>query len=106
RRGVAPASGSVALGRGAVGECAARTRARVVYNGMDGDRIARAAAAPLPEGVALGGGPTVGMVGHLDARKNPAVLVEAMAEVRAAVPGARARRAGAFRDPAYGRRRA
>src|SRR5205823_4861929 len=81
----------------------ARPRARVVYNGMDVDRIARAAAAPLPEGVALGGGPTVGMVGHLDARKNPAVLVEAMAEVRAAVPGARALLVGAFRDPAYER---
>src|SRR5206468_1811766 len=62
-----------------------------------------APAAPLPEGVALGGGPTVGMVGHLDARKNPAVLVEAMAEVRAAVPGARALLVGAFRDPAYER---
>src|SRR5204862_505193 len=64
---------------------------------------ARAAAAPRPEGGALGGGPTVGMVGHLDARKNPAVLVEAMAEVCAAVPGARALLVGAFRDPAYER---
>ena len=43
------------------------------------------------------------MVGHLDARKNPAVLVEAMAEVRAAVPGACALLVGAFRDPAYER---
>src|SRR5439155_658034 len=94
---------SLALARRALGEFAARTRARVVYNGMDVERIARAAAAPLPAGVALGGGPTVGMVGHLDARKNPAVLVEAMAEVRAAVPGARALLVGAFRDPAYER---
>src|SRR3989449_9419843 len=70
---------------------------------MDVERIARAAAAPLPEGVATGGGPTVGMVGNLDARKNPAVLVEAMAEVCAAVPGARALLVGAFRDPAYER---
>jgi len=103
RHVVAPSADSLALARRALGEFAARTRARVVYNGMDVDRIARAAAAPLPEGVALGGGPTVGMVGHLDARKNPAVLVEAMAEVRAAVPGARALLVGAFRDPAYER---
>jgi glycosyltransferase involved in cell wall biosynthesis len=100
---VAPSADSLALARRALGEFAAGTRARVVYNGMDVERIARAAAAPLPEGLALGGGPTVGMVGHLDARKNPAVLVEAMAEVRAAVPGARALLVGAFRDPAYER---
>jgi glycosyltransferase involved in cell wall biosynthesis len=41
------------------------------------------------------------MVGNLDARKNPAVLVEAMAMVRARVPDARALLVGAFRDPAY-----
>ncbi len=103
RHVVAPSADSLALARRALGEFAAGTRARVVYNGMDVERIARAAAAPLPAGVALGGGPTVGMVGHLDARKNPAVLVEAMAEVRAAVPGARALLVGAFRDPAYER---
>jgi len=90
RHVVAPSADSLALARRALGEFAARTRARVVYNGMDVERIARAAAAPLPAGVALGGGPTVGMV-------------EAMAEVRAAVPGARALLVGAFRDPAYER---
>src|SRR5437870_11969928 len=103
RHVVAPSADSLALARRALGEFAAGTRARVVYNGMDVERIARAAAAPLPAGVALGGGPTVGMVGHLGARKNPAALVEAMAEVRAAVPGARALLVGAFRDPAYER---
>jgi glycosyltransferase involved in cell wall biosynthesis len=103
RHVVAPSADSLALARRALGDFAPGTRARVVYNGMDVERIARAAAAPRPAGVALGGGPTVGMVGHLDARKNPAVLVEAMAEVRAAVPGARALLVGAFRDPAYER---
>src|SRR5207249_1820262 len=88
RHVVAPSADSLALARRALGEFAAGTRARVVYNGMDVERIARAAAAPLPAGVALGGGPTVGMVGHLDARKNPAVLVRGMALGRPIVASA------------------
>src|SRR5438046_355642 len=100
RHVIAPSADSLALERRALGEFAPRTRARVVYNGMDVERIVRAAAAPLPGGMAPGGGPTVGMVGHLDARKNPALLLEAIAEVRAAVPGARALLVGAFRDRA------
>src|SRR5439155_1196647 len=47
--------------------------------------------------------PRAPCVGNLDQRKNPAVLAEAMAAVRAAVPGARALLVGAFRDPAYER---
>ena len=101
RHVVAPSADSLALARRALGDFAPGTRARVVYNGMDVERIAHAAAAPVPGGVPLGNGPCVGMVGNLDARKNPAVLVEAMARVRAAVPGARALLVGAFRDPAY-----
>src|SRR5438093_955699 len=103
RRGSAPRLGAALRARRPLGEFAPGTRARVVYNGMDVERIVRAAAAPLPAGMAPGGGPTVGMVGHLDARKNPALLLEAIAEVRAAVPGARALLVGAFRDPAYER---
>ena len=101
RHVIAPSADSLALARRALGEFAPGTRARVVYNGVDVERIARAAAAPLAEDVAPGGGPTVGMVGNLDARKNPALLVEAMAAVRAAAPGARALLIGAFRDAAY-----
>ena len=69
---------------------------------MDVERIAREAAAPAPATLATNGsGPSVGMVGNLDTRKNPAVLVEAMATVRKRVPDARALLVGAFRDPAY-----
>ena len=103
RHVIAPSADSLALARRALGDFAPGTRARVVYNGMDVERIARAAASPLPAGVALDDGPAVGMIGNLDQRKNPALLVEAMPAVRAAVPGARALLVGAFRDPAYER---
>jgi glycosyltransferase involved in cell wall biosynthesis len=99
---IAPSADSLALARDAVGGFAPGTRARVVYNGMDVARIARQADAPLPGGLLDGGGPRVGMVGNLDARKNPALLVEALPAVRAAVPGTRALLVGAFKDPAYG----
>ena len=115
RHVVAPSADSLALARRALGEFAAGTRARVVYNGMDVERIACAAAAPLPAGLALGGGPTVGMVGHLDARKNPAATASSKAanmpaakpssekrvarRSRAAVP-TRARRTGSRRSAA------
>ena len=101
RHVVAPSADSLALARRALGDFAPGTRTHVIYNGMDVERITRAAAAPLPEGVAVDGGPRVGMVGNLDPRKNPAVLVEAMARVRAAVPDARALLIGAFREPGY-----
>jgi glycosyltransferase involved in cell wall biosynthesis len=101
RNVIAPSADSLALARRALGDFAPGTRARVVYNGMDVERIESAAAAPLPEGLPAGAAPTVGMVGNLDARKNPAILVEAMAEVRRTVPGARALLIGAFRDPAF-----
>jgi glycosyltransferase involved in cell wall biosynthesis len=102
RNVIAPSADSLELARRGVGGFAPGARARVIYNGMDVERIAREAAAPAPPIFASNGsGPSVGMVGNLDARKNPAVLVEAMAMVRARVPDARALLVGAFRDPAY-----
>ncbi len=99
RHVIAPSADSLALARDAVGGFGPGTRARVVYNGMDLERIAAAAAAA--DGHARGTGPLVGMVGNLDARKNPALLVDALAAVRAAVPDVRCLLVGAFRDPAY-----
>jgi glycosyltransferase involved in cell wall biosynthesis len=101
RHVIAPSADSLALAERAIGGFAPGTRARVVYNGMDVPRLERQAAAPRPDGFLAGRGPHLGMVGNLDARKNPALLVEAMPAVRAAVPGARALLIGAFKDPAY-----
>src|SRR4029077_1275901 len=64
RNVVAPSADSLALARRALGDFAPGTRARVVYNGMDVERIVRAAAAPLPGSVPPGDAPTVGMVGN------------------------------------------
>src|SRR5262245_10927028 len=97
---IAPSADSLALARDALGGFAPGTRARVVYNGMDLARIAREADAPA--GVVPGvPGRRLGMVGNLDARKNPALLVEALAAVRRDVPDAHALLIGAFRDPGY-----
>jgi glycosyltransferase involved in cell wall biosynthesis len=101
RHVIAPSADSLALARQALGGFAPGTRARVVYNGMDLGRIASEAAAPAPDGFGRGAEPRVGMVGNLDARKNPALLVEALAAVRAAVPDVRCLLVGAFRDPGY-----
>jgi glycosyltransferase involved in cell wall biosynthesis len=101
RNVIAPSADSLALAERALGGFAAGTRARVVYNGMDIPRIARQAEAGVPGGLLDARGPYVGMVGNLDARKNPVLLVEAMPAVRAAVPGTRALLVGAFKDPAY-----
>ncbi len=96
---VAPSADSLELARRALGGFRAGARARVVYNGMDVPRIVRQAAAPLPAAVA-GEGPLVGMVGNLDWRKNPALLVEATPALRAAAPGVRVALVGAFPDAA------
>ena len=100
RHVVAPSADSLGLARTALGGFAPGTRTHVVYNGMDLDRLARASAAAMPDGLDRNG-PRVGMVGNLDARKDPGALVEALARVRADVPDARALLVGAFRDPAY-----
>jgi glycosyltransferase involved in cell wall biosynthesis len=97
---VAPSADSLRLAREALGGFAAGVRSRVAYNGMDVARLRRAAAAPVPEGL-LDGRPTIGMVGNLDARKNPATLVEATPAIRAAVPDVRVLLVGAFPDRAY-----
>lgn len=100
RHVVAPSADSLALARAALGDFAVGCRAHVVYNGMDVPRIAQQADAPLPHGIP-NGGPRIGMVGNLDRRKNPALLVEALPAVRAAVPGAHVVLVGAFKEPAY-----
>jgi glycosyltransferase involved in cell wall biosynthesis len=103
RNVVAPSADSLALARAAVGGFRAGTQARVVYNGVDVVRLEREAAAPLAGAPVTDGRPRLGMVGNLDARKNPACLVEALTRVRAAVPDVEALLVGAFRDPAYER---
>src|SRR5262249_5352785 len=60
RQVVAWAADSVALAARAVGGFPPPVRARVVYNGMDVERITRAAAEALP-GPAPGGRPRIGM---------------------------------------------
>jgi glycosyltransferase involved in cell wall biosynthesis len=101
RHVVAPSADSLALARRALGGFAPGTHAYVVHNGVDAAEIAAQAAAPLPDGICLGSGPRIGMVGNLDARKNPALLVDALTAVRAEIPEARVLLVGAFRDPAY-----
>ncbi len=98
RHVIAPSADSLELARRAVGGFRAGARARVVYNGMDVARIARQAEEPAPIAVDGCGGPLVGMVGNLDWRKNPALLVEAAPAIRAAVPEVRIALIGAFPD--------
>jgi len=86
RHVVAPSADSLRLAGEAVGGFAPGTRARVAYNGMDVARLEAEAAGPPPASLA-GDRPRVGMVGNLDWRKNPRLLVEAAPAIRAAVPG-------------------
>jgi glycosyltransferase involved in cell wall biosynthesis len=101
RHVVAPSADSLALARAALGGFAPTTRARVVYNGMDVERIVRAAGVPPPPHLVASGAPRIGMIGNLDRRKNPALLLEAAAAVRATAPDLRVVLIGAFGDPAY-----
>ncbi len=101
RHVVAPSRDSLGLASRAIGGFAAATRSRVVYNGMDVAWIERQAARPVPNSVPKARGPRIGMVGNLDARKDPDLLVQAVAQVRAAVPRAEVILVGAFRHPAY-----
>jgi glycosyltransferase involved in cell wall biosynthesis len=99
RHVIAPSADSLALAERAVGGFGADVRTCVAYNGMDVDRIAREASAPLP--VDLGPpGPRIGMVGNLDWRKNPRCLVEATPAIRAAIPNVTVFLVGAFPDAA------
>jgi glycosyltransferase involved in cell wall biosynthesis len=99
RHVIAPSADSLALAARAVGGFGPEVRSCVAYNGMDVERIAREAAAPLP--IDLGPpGPRIGMVGNLDWRKNPRCLVEATPAIRAAIPDAAVFLVGAFPDAA------
>ncbi len=100
RHVVSPSADSLELARRAIGGFAPGTRTCVAYNGMDTERLVREAAAPLPPGLTVGPGPRIGMVGNLDARKNPALLIEATPAIRAAVPDVRVLLVGAFPDAA------
>jgi glycosyltransferase involved in cell wall biosynthesis len=85
RHVVAPSADSLRLAAEAVGGFGPGIRARVVYNGMDVERIAQEAEAAPPPVLATDR-PRVGMVGNLDWRKNPRLLVEAAPAIRAAIP--------------------
>ncbi len=98
RHVIAPSADSLELARRAVDGFRAGARARVAYNGMDVRCIAQQAAAPLPIALGPALGPLVGMVGNLDWRKNPALLVDATPRIRLAVPGVRVALVGAFPD--------
>jgi glycosyltransferase involved in cell wall biosynthesis len=101
RHVVAPSADSLELARAAIGGFAPGVQAAVAYNGMDVARIVAEAAGPTP--VPLPTGPRIGMVGNLDRRKNPLVLVEAAAVLRARMPGVRVLLVGAFPEPGYER---
>jgi glycosyltransferase involved in cell wall biosynthesis len=103
RHVVAPSADALRLAETALGGFPAGARAQVAYNGMDVARIEAEAAAAPPALELPAGALRVGMVGNLDARKNPALLVEAAALARAEVPALHVLLIGAFRDPAYER---
>jgi glycosyltransferase involved in cell wall biosynthesis len=98
---IAPSADSLALAERALGGFRRGTAARVVYNGVDVARLEREGAAPVPAELGANGVPRVGMVGNLDRRKDPLLLVEALARVRSRVPEASAVLVGAFADRAY-----
>ena len=98
---IAPSADSLALAERALGGFATGTRPHVIYNGMDVAWIERQAARPVPSLLPPPRGPRIGMVGNLDSRKDPDLLVQAAAEVRAAVPTLEIALVGAFRDRAY-----
>lgn len=103
RHVVAPSGDSLALAGAAVGGFGAGVRAHVVYNGVDVARIARQAAEAPPAGLPAGRRARIGMVGNLDARKNPALLVEAAVDVRRMLGDVAVLLVGAFQDAAYER---
>jgi glycosyltransferase involved in cell wall biosynthesis len=96
RNVVAPSADSLRLASEAVGGFGAGVRARVAYNGMDIARLEAAAREAPLAGTSIPPGPRIGMVGNLDWRKNPGVLVEAAARVRGRVPDLQVLLIGAF----------
>ena len=103
RHVVAPSLDSLELARKAVGGFRRGVRARVVYNGVDVARIVRESDGQVPEALRAHEALRVGMVGNLDWRKNPGLLVEAAPAIRDAVPGVQFVLVGAFPDRALGR---
>ena len=101
RHVIAPSADSLALAERAIGGFAPGTRTHVAYNGMDVAWLEGQASAPVPAGFEPKGRPRIGMVGNLDARKDPGLLVEAAAKIRDAVPDVEVLLVGSFRDPAY-----
>ena len=101
RHVIAPSADSLSLAERAIGGWAPGTRTHVAYNGMDVAWLERQASAPIPAGFEPNGRPRIGMVGNLDARKDPGLLVEAAAKIREAVPDVEVLLVGSFRDPAY-----
>jgi glycosyltransferase involved in cell wall biosynthesis len=96
RHVVAPSADSLRLASEAVGGFGPDVDARVAYNGMDIPRLEAAASETLPAGLSIPPGPRIGMVGNLDWRKNPRVLVDAAARLRAGVPDLQVLLIGAF----------
>jgi glycosyltransferase involved in cell wall biosynthesis len=101
RHVVAPSADSLELARRALGGFQPGVRARVVYNGVDVDRLAREAVPPPPPGLFQPRALHVGMVGSLDARKNPLLLVEALPALRATSGDVRAVLVGTFPAAGY-----
>jgi glycosyltransferase involved in cell wall biosynthesis len=100
RYAVVPSRDSLDRARRAVGRFAGPVE--VIYNGVDIAEIEAAATRAAAVDAVIGdGGPVVGMVAHLDRRKNPMALIEAIAEVVRAQPTVRALLVGEFPDPAY-----
>jgi glycosyltransferase involved in cell wall biosynthesis len=99
RHVVAPSADSLRLASDAIGGFAPGVRARVAYNGMDIARLEAAAAEAIPVALAIPPGPRIGMVGNLDWRKNPRVLVDAAVELRRRVPDLQVLLIGAFPSP-------
>jgi glycosyltransferase involved in cell wall biosynthesis len=101
RHVVAPSADSLRLAAEALGGFGPRTRTYVAYNGIDVARLTREAGEEVPPLAVPPGVPRIGMVGNLDRRKNPALLIEAAGLARREVPAFHVILVGAFRDPAY-----
>jgi starch synthase len=84
------------LAADAIGGFGPTVRAQVAYNGMDIGRLEAAASERVALPVAIPPGPRIGMVGNLDWRKNPRVLIDAAARLRPVVPGLQVLLIGAF----------